>query len=59
MIQGWDRDVARSADEIASLGERMLALWAEQIGGVEIDGDVADDDGDNDGGAVRRLWCTT
>ena len=51
MIQGWDRDVARSADEIAPLGERVLKLWADHIGGVVIDVE--------DGGAVRRLWCTT
>ena len=55
MIQGWDRDVARSADEIAPLGKRVLELWANHIGGVVID--VAD--GDKDGGTVRRLWCTT
>ena len=45
MIKGWDTDVGRSAEEISALGERVLALWAEHIGGVKVKvSDVADDE---------------
>ena len=45
MIKGWDTDVGRSAGEISALGERVLKVWAEHIGGVKVEvSDVADDD---------------